>query len=70
MRYGIEFVDDEAMPDGCDFVLVQGDDWTRVMYRESSVCPGLIRDGWAALHAVAPDLLEPAAFREPQRAAG
>lgn len=60
MRYGIEIVGDEAMPEGCDFVLVQGEGSTRVFYRESAFSPKLVQDGWAALHAIAPDLLEPA----------
>lgn len=63
MRFGVEFVGDDFLPDGQDFMLVEGDGFAIVFYRESAVCPALIRDGWAALNAVAPDLLQPAAFR-------
>jgi len=69
MRYGVEFVGDEAMPEGRDFVLIQGGGRTRLFYRASAVRPELICDGWAALHAVAPDLLEAATFHESRRAA-
>lgn len=57
MQYGVEFVCDEAMPEGRDFVLVQGDEWVVMAYRQSAVCPEVLEDSWAAFRAVAPELL-------------
>lgn len=47
--YAVRFVDDQKMPEGRDFVLVQlGDDEMVVFYRASAVTPKTIETSWAA----------------------
>jgi hypothetical protein len=49
MTYAVRFVDDQAMPEGRDFVLVQlADDEMVVFYRASAVTARTIEVSWAA----------------------
>lgn len=60
MRYGVRFATDDEMPEGHDVVMVRTDDQAVVFYRDSKVSRRVVSEAWAALHAVAPDLLAPA----------
>lgn len=49
MRGVIEFVDDEVMPEGHDFILVsEGDGEERLFYRRSAVTPRTLERSWEA----------------------
>lgn len=51
MQHCIHFVDDEAMPEGHDFILVQQPGGDLIFYRESAISPGCLEDSWAAYRA-------------------
>lgn len=48
----IRFVDDTALPDGHDFVLVQAPMGTAIFYRESAVTPRVLEESWAAYRSM------------------
>lgn len=48
----IEFVDDDALPDGHDFMLVTNGSDALIFYRRSEVTPANLEDSWAAYRAL------------------
>lgn len=50
--HGIQFVDDDALPAGHDFMLVTGPGGNMIFYRESAVTPSNLEDSWAAYRAL------------------
>ena len=52
MTYSIRFVDDDHLPAGHDFVLVEREGEVMVALRESAVGPSLLENAWAAYRAV------------------
>ena len=59
--YGIRFVEDDALPEGHDFVLVQSGGDVLMFYRESAVTPQNLEASWAAYRALvaqSPSLLK------------
>lgn len=48
----IEFVDDDALPEGHDFMLVTCETGALIFYRRSAVTPANLEDSWAAYRAL------------------
>lgn len=54
MSHRIFFVDDDALPEGHDFLLLSCPSGNvRLFYRRSAVTPETLEDSWAAYRAVA-----------------
>lgn len=54
MSHLITFVDDDALPEGHDFVFVQLGEGAHIFYRESAITERVLEDSWAAYRAIAP----------------
>ena len=53
-QYAIRFVDDDALPDGHDFVfVVLADGGGLILYRRSALSPQSLEDSWTAYRALA-----------------
>lgn len=52
MHYSIKFVDDAALPEGHDFVLIKAGDEYCIFYRAGAVRPSVLEDSWAAYRAL------------------
>lgn len=50
--HAIRFVDDDAMPEGHDFVLVQTPAGAAIFYRISAITPRLLEESWAAYRSM------------------
>lgn len=53
MEHAIRFVDDDALPDGYDFVFIGHEDgggW--IFYRRSALSPRSLEDSWTAYRAL------------------
>lgn len=50
--HAIQFVSDEVMPEGHDFIFVQVPTGALVFYRESAITPKTLEDSWAAYRAL------------------
>lgn len=48
----IRFVDDAALPEGHDFVLVQTPTGAAIFYRESAITPRVLEESWAAYRSM------------------
>lgn len=48
----IQFVDDDALPEGHDFILVQAPAGTAIFYRASAITPRTLEASWAAYRAM------------------
>lgn len=48
----IHFVNDEAMPEGHDFIFIQTALGALIFYRESALSPEVLEDSWAAYRAL------------------
>lgn len=48
----IEFLSNDQLPEGQDFVLICHGDGVFIGYRESAVCPRVLEDSWAAFRAL------------------
>lgn len=48
MSHSITFVDDDALPDGTDFVFVEVPNGAHIFYRESALTEQTLEDSWAA----------------------
>lgn len=46
--YGIELVEDDVLPEGCDFMLIQAGEDFGIFYRASAVNARVLEDSWAA----------------------
>lgn len=53
MSHCITFVDDEALPDGHDFVFVKLPTGAHIFYRRSALTEQTLEDSWAAYRALA-----------------
>lgn len=52
-NYGITFVDDDALPEGHDFMFVAlAGGGCHIFYRESRLSPQSLEDSWAAYRAL------------------
>lgn len=74
MEYRIEFVDDQALPEGHDFLLAQTAENAVIFYRESAISPEMLEDSWAAFRALGkprrdhPTLVRPGDLQWPRLA--
>lgn len=59
----IRFVDDDALPEGHDFVLLTSDRGALLLYRSGAITPGTLEDSWAAYRATASSSPRPPARR-------
>lgn len=50
--HGIRLVDDDVMPEGHDFILVEVSDGGLIFYRRSALTAATLEDSWAAYRAL------------------
>lgn len=55
MGHHITIVDDDALPEGHDFVFVNLPDGAHIFYRRSTLDVGPLEDSWAAFRALTTD---------------
>lgn len=58
--YAVNFVSDDAMPDGHDFMVVQVGRDFGAFYRASAISASVIEDSWAAYRLMVDDRLRAA----------